>query len=59
MASPHVAGIVVLVAQKFPALTAAQAENILEDSAILLAPGCSTVLQQSQPLRESCVFKTS
>jgi subtilisin family serine protease len=39
MASPHVAGIVALMAQKVPALTAAQAETALETSAIYLAPG--------------------
>ena len=33
MASPHVAGTVALMAQKNPALTAAQAETILEESA--------------------------
>lgn len=43
MASPHVAGIVALMAQKNPALTAAQAEAILEGSAIYLAPGCRTI----------------
>jgi len=43
MSSPHVAGIVALMAQKYPALTAPQAETILESSAIPLAPGCRTV----------------
>jgi subtilisin family serine protease len=43
MASPHVAGIVALMAQKDPALTAGQAENILESSAIVLPPGSRTV----------------
>jgi subtilisin family serine protease len=43
MATPHVAGIVALMAQKYPALTAAQAETILEGSAISLAPGCRTI----------------
>jgi subtilisin family serine protease len=38
MASPHVAGIVALMAQKAPTLTAAQAEAILEGSAIPLPP---------------------
>lgn len=42
-AAPHVAGIVALMAQKYPGLTAAQAETILEGSAIYLAPGCRTV----------------
>jgi len=43
MSSPHVAGIVALMAQKNAALTAAQAESILEASAIYLAPGSRTV----------------
>jgi subtilisin family serine protease len=43
MASPHVAGIVALMAQKNSALTAAQAETYLENSAIYLAPGCRDV----------------
>ena len=38
-ASPHVAGIVALMAQKNPNLTASEAETILEDTAIDLAPG--------------------
>ena len=43
MASPHVAGIVALMAQKDPNLTAADAEDYLEAGAIYLAPGCRTV----------------
>lgn len=43
MSSPHVAGIVALMAQKYPALTAAQAEAILTGSAIPLPPGCRNV----------------
>jgi subtilisin family serine protease len=43
MASPHVAGIVALMAQKHPALTATQAEWILEASATALDPGCRSV----------------
>lgn len=43
MASPHVAGIVALMAQKDPALTAAQAESILESSAVVLPPGSRLV----------------
>ena len=39
MATPHVAGIVALMAQKDPALTAPLAETILEGSALRLAPG--------------------
>ncbi|HVG32154.1 MAG TPA: S8 family serine peptidase [Pyrinomonadaceae bacterium] len=44
MASPHVAGIVALMAQKNRSLTAAQAESILTKSAIPLAPGCRNVV---------------
>jgi subtilisin family serine protease len=43
MASPHVAGIVALMAQKQPALTAEQAEDILELSAIPLPAGSRTI----------------
>jgi len=43
MASPHVAGIVALMAQKQPSLTAADAESALEASAVYLAPGSRTV----------------
>jgi subtilisin family serine protease len=45
MASPHVAGIVALMAQKYPPLAALQAEAILENSAIPLAAGCATVAE--------------
>lgn len=44
MASPHVAGIVALMAQKYPDLTAAEAESILTTSAIALPAGCRDVL---------------
>jgi len=43
MASPHVAGIVALMAQKKATLTASEAESILESSAIYLAPGNRTI----------------
>jgi len=43
MASPHVAGVVALMAQKDPSLTAAQAEAILESTAVPLAPGSRTI----------------
>jgi subtilisin family serine protease len=43
MASPHVAGIVALMAQKNPGLTAAAAETILQDTAIPLPPGARNV----------------
>lgn len=45
MASPHVAGIVALMAQKNKALTASQAETILKKTAIELPAGCRTVMQ--------------
>ena len=43
MSSPHVAGIVALMAQKYPALTAPQAEAILTGSAVPLPEGCRMV----------------
>ncbi|MBI4732426.1 MAG: S8 family serine peptidase, partial [Chloroflexi bacterium] len=43
MASPHVAGIVALMAQKNPALTAVDVESILTGAAIPLAPGCRVI----------------
>jgi subtilisin family serine protease len=52
MSSPHVAGIVALMAQKYPALTAAQAEGILTGSAIPLAPGCRTLYDPEGALAE-------
>jgi subtilisin family serine protease len=39
MASPHVAGVVALMAQKCPKLTASQAESILESTAIPMPAG--------------------
>jgi subtilisin family serine protease len=47
MASPHVAGIVALMAQKYPMLTAPQAEMILQNSAIPLPPDCRMVMGPS------------
>jgi len=44
MASPHVAGIVALMLQKDFSLTAADAESILEGSAIYLGPGTRMIL---------------
>jgi subtilisin family serine protease len=43
MASPHVAGIVALMCQKKPSLTAKMAESILKSSAIAMPPGSRTV----------------
>lgn len=43
MASPHVAGIVALMAQKNPSLTAADAESTLESTAIPLPAGSRTI----------------
>ena len=54
MASPHVAGIVALMAQKHPALTAADAETILTGAAIPLAPGCRDVPNPSGPPSNVC-----
>jgi subtilisin family serine protease len=47
MASPHVAGIVALMLEKNPALTAAQTEGILESSAIPLPSGCQVIQMPS------------
>jgi subtilisin family serine protease len=44
MASPHVAGLVALMAQSDPGLTAAAAEAVLESTAIPLAAGSRNVL---------------
>ncbi|MBN2852388.1 MAG: S8 family serine peptidase [Clostridia bacterium] len=44
MASPHVAGIVALMAEKQPAMTAAEAEAYLEDSAIPMDAGTRSIL---------------
>jgi subtilisin family serine protease len=54
MASPHVAGIAALMMQKNSSLTQAQVENILEASAVPLAPGCRTVAQPSGPAQQFC-----
>lgn len=54
MASPHVAGIVALMAQKYPNLKAAEAEDILEASAIYMAPGCLKVTHPDYGLIEVC-----
>lgn len=54
MASPHVAGIVALMAQKDPALTASAAEAILEGSAIYLAPGCRNVTDPTYGPTDFC-----
>jgi subtilisin family serine protease len=48
MASPHVAGIVALMAQQNGGLTAPQAEEILEDKAIAIAKGCATVINEPE-----------
>jgi subtilisin family serine protease len=43
MASPHVAGVVALMAQKKPSLTAGQAETILKGSATKIGTGSRTI----------------
>jgi subtilisin family serine protease len=43
LASPHVAGIAALMLQKNPGLTAAQIEQILENTALPLPPGCRNI----------------
>lgn len=47
MASPHVAGTAALMAEKNPDLTQAQAEEILENTAVPLSAGCSNVVNPS------------
>lgn len=54
MASPHVAGIVALMVEKKPTLTAAEAESILEAAAIPLAPGCKSVTEPSGVVVNTC-----
>jgi subtilisin family serine protease len=54
MAAPHVAGIAALMAQKYPALTATQAEEILVSSAIYLPAGCRTIVGPSAVSEEVC-----
>jgi len=54
MASPHVAGIVALMAQKNNNLTPAEAESILESTAIYLAPGCRNIYTPYGTTEEVC-----
>jgi len=54
MASPHVAGIAALMAQKNASLTSADVEAILEATAVPLRAGCRTVAQPSGPAQEIC-----
>ncbi len=54
MASPHVAGIVALMAQKKLTLSATEAEGILVGSAIYLAPGCRNVYGPSGGFESVC-----
>jgi subtilisin family serine protease len=54
MASPHVAGIVALMTQKDPLLTALEAEDILTSTAIYLAPGCRTLYTSAGTTEEVC-----
>lgn len=54
MASPHVAGIVALMAEKNGGLTATEAEGYLEDSAIPLPAGCLDVLQPNGATETIC-----
>ncbi len=54
MASPHVAGVVALMAQAHPKLTAADAESILEKTAIPLGAGCRNVTGSNGSVAEIC-----
>jgi subtilisin family serine protease len=49
LASPHVAGIAALMLQKNPGLRAAQIEEILENTALPLPPGCRNVRFANPP----------
>jgi subtilisin family serine protease len=49
LACPHVAGIAALMLQKNPGLTAPQIEEILENTALPLPPGCRNVRVASPP----------
>jgi subtilisin family serine protease len=48
-ACPHVVGIAALMLQKNPGLTAAQIEEILENTALPLSPGCRNVRFPNPP----------
>ena len=54
MATPHVSGIVGLMAQKSPTLSAVQAEGILQRTAIRLPAGCRTVTQPEGTSQQVC-----
>jgi subtilisin family serine protease len=54
MASPHVAGVVALLAQKDPSLTAAAAEARLKATAFPLAPGCQPAYSPGGALVNYC-----
>jgi subtilisin family serine protease len=54
MATPHVAGIVALMVQKAPNLTAADAEAALESAAITLPAGCRNVNNGSGAIVQYC-----
>jgi subtilisin family serine protease len=54
MASPHVAGIVALMAQKYPDLNALEAEAILESSATELPAGCRTIYDPTGATEQVC-----
>lgn len=54
MASPHVAGIAALMAQKNNSLTAAQVEATLKASALEIAPGCQDIFDPNVGATEVC-----
>lgn len=54
MASPHVAGIAALMAQKDPSLTGPDVEGLLEASAIQMPAGCRNVRLISGAMAEFC-----
>ena len=52
MATPHVAGVVALMMQKNNALTAVQAEGILESTALPMPAGCLNVAEPGGPVQQ-------
>jgi len=54
MASPHVAGIAALMAQKVPSLNAAAVESALESAAIPLPAGCRDIFDPNVGPTEIC-----
>lgn len=54
MAAPHVTGTVALMLEANPALTASEAESILESTALPIGPGCRDVAEPTGTTSEFC-----